>query len=137
MRATSDLTKHLEGALDTRISPGDLVRHPLVVHSWPRLVEIDLRDPVRARPAASRATLDTHGPWIFATAGDLIRERHQLVPGLGNLVTVRLKLFRTVPDCAFVRRLVEDSVEVTVIGSQVSPGARVIAVDFRHIQEAV
>ena len=58
-----------------------------------------------------------------------------LVPGRGNAVVGGRERLRVVPDRGFVRDLVEDPVQLTVVAAQVDPCGGVVRLELVHVHD--
>src|SRR5690606_24389608 len=92
----------LDGLDDDRVVERDLVDHPPVVDVGAGGAQDDVLDPVGGGPPGGAAGLDAGAPGLdgvgAVVGGDLLGQRHELVPRLGDLVVVLREGAGRVPD---------------------------------------
>ncbi len=86
-----------------------LARDPLVVVLQRGGAQHDLFDPVGGGPAGGRLRLDADAPGGIAVIGDLLGQRHQLVPGGRDGVAGGVEVVLRVPHQALAVEAVPDA----------------------------
>jgi hypothetical protein len=129
-----DLLHHLGDLLHLGVVEGDLVGDPLVEDVGAVEAQHDVLHPVGERPAGGVTGLDADAPRRDAVLLHGVGQRHEVVPGLGDLVAVLLEHRRRVPDQALDVALVGHAEDLAVDGHELPQGLGVVlAVGVEHL----
>ncbi len=123
-----DLAPGLDGFLDFGGVELELALDPLVVVLQRGGAQHHLFDPVGGGPAGGSLRLDADAPGGVAVIGDLLGERHQLVPGGGDGVAGGVEVVLGVPDQALAVEAVPDAA---------GHGLTIRSGDHAHVQPAL
>ena len=134
---SEDLAPGRPGLLDFSRGPFLLALPPVVIDRCSGLAQDNLLVPVASRPAGGRLALQGHTPRLATVGLDLVLEGHQLVPGLGHLVALRLERLGVVPDQSLERRPSVERIQLVVDLPQVDPVRPVVCVELTHVELVV
>src|SRR5437868_10875002 len=90
--------------------------------------------PVGSGPAGRSLALEGDTPRLATVGLDPVLEGHQLVPGLGHLVALRLEGLGVVPDQTLERGPGVDGIQLVVDLPQVDPVRPVVRVELTHVE---
>ncbi len=92
-----NLAPQLDGVLHLGRGEGKLTPDPLVVVLQRRGAQHQVLGPVGGHPARGRSRLDADAPGRIPIIRNLLRQRHELIPGLGNGIPRCLPIILGVP----------------------------------------
>src|SRR5205814_796236 len=134
---SEDLAPGRPGLLDFSRGPFLLALPPVVIDRGSRLAQDDFFHPVAARPTGGCLTLEGDAPRLSTVRHDLALERHQLGPGLGNLIALRREGFGVVPDEPLQRSPGIERNELAVDLAEVDPVRAIVRVELSRIELVV